>query len=56
VFFSYSLSMIPPWRQALMQQALAVVAPSGRLLVVDFGEQERAAGVGSSACCSLGSA
>lgn len=39
VFFSYSLSMIPPWREAL-QQALAVVSPSGRLLVVDFGQQE----------------
>jgi S-adenosylmethionine-diacylgycerolhomoserine-N-methlytransferase len=32
--------MIPLWREAL-QQSLAVVAPSGRLLVVDFGEQQR---------------
>jgi S-adenosylmethionine-diacylgycerolhomoserine-N-methlytransferase len=40
-FFSYSLSMIPAWRDAL-KQALAVVEPSGgRLLIVDFGEQER---------------
>jgi len=39
-FFSYSLSMIPAWRDAL-QQACAIVAPNGgRLLVVDFGEQE----------------
>ena len=36
-FFSYSLSMIPPWREALAQ-ALDVVEPTGgRLLVVDFG-------------------
>jgi S-adenosylmethionine-diacylgycerolhomoserine-N-methlytransferase len=41
VFFSYSLSMIPPWREAL-EQAFAVVEPSGgRLLVVDFGGQDR---------------
>jgi S-adenosylmethionine-diacylgycerolhomoserine-N-methlytransferase len=40
-FFSYSLSMIPPWREAL-DQAFAVVEPSGgRLMIVDFGEQQR---------------
>lgn len=40
-FFSYSLSMIPPWREAL-DQAFSVVEPSdGRLLIVDFGEQQR---------------
>lgn len=38
VFISYALSMIPPWRQAL-RQALASVAPGGRLYIVDFGEQ-----------------
>jgi len=38
VFISYALSMIPPWRLAL-QQALAAVAPGGRLQIVDFGEQ-----------------
>ncbi|MEM1315461.1 MAG: class I SAM-dependent methyltransferase [Pseudomonadota bacterium] len=37
-FFSYSLSMIPDWRAALAR-ALAVTAPSGRLLIVDFGQQ-----------------
>ncbi len=37
VFVSYSLSMIPPWRQALAP-ALAAVAPGGRLHVVDFGQ------------------
>jgi S-adenosylmethionine-diacylgycerolhomoserine-N-methlytransferase len=41
VFFSYSLSMIPAWREALTA-AVAVVEPAGgRLLVVDFGEQDR---------------
>ena len=43
-FFSYSLSMIPPWREAV-DQAYAVLEPSGgRLLIVDFGEQERLPG------------
>jgi S-adenosylmethionine-diacylgycerolhomoserine-N-methlytransferase len=40
VFFSYSLSMIPPWREAL-RRAEAHVAPGGRLHIVDFGQQER---------------
>jgi S-adenosylmethionine-diacylgycerolhomoserine-N-methlytransferase len=40
VFISYALSMIPDWRAALRQAAEAV-APGGRLLVVDFGQQER---------------
>ena len=41
VFFSYSLSMIPRWHEALAR-ALDVVEPTGgRLLVVDFGGQER---------------
>ena len=39
VFISYSLSMIPPWRQVLAP-SLAAVAPGGRLHVVDFGQQE----------------
>lgn len=39
VFISYSLSMIPPWRQAL-SPALTAVAPGGRLHVVDFGQFE----------------
>jgi S-adenosylmethionine-diacylgycerolhomoserine-N-methlytransferase len=38
VFFSYSLSMIPPWQQALAHGA-ALVAPGGRLSLVDFGQQ-----------------
>ncbi|MDX2289418.1 MAG: class I SAM-dependent methyltransferase [Hyphomicrobiaceae bacterium] len=38
VFISYSLSMIPPWRQAL-PVALAAVAPGGSLHIVDFGQQ-----------------
>jgi S-adenosylmethionine-diacylgycerolhomoserine-N-methlytransferase len=40
-FFSYSLSMIPAWRDALCQAAATVDPDGGRLLVVDFGEQER---------------
>jgi S-adenosylmethionine-diacylgycerolhomoserine-N-methlytransferase len=39
VFFSYSLSMIPPWRQALGHGA-DLVAPGGRLSLVDFGQQD----------------
>jgi S-adenosylmethionine-diacylgycerolhomoserine-N-methlytransferase len=39
VFFSYSLSMIPPWRQALAHGA-ALVAPGGRFSLVDFGQQD----------------
>ncbi len=40
VFYSYTLSMIPVWRQALAT-GMAQLAPGGRVLVVDFGEQER---------------
>jgi S-adenosylmethionine-diacylgycerolhomoserine-N-methlytransferase len=40
VFFSYSLSMIPAWREAA-RQAHDAVTPQGRLLIVDFGQQER---------------
>jgi S-adenosylmethionine-diacylgycerolhomoserine-N-methlytransferase len=38
VFVSYTLSMIPPWREALSCAARAVV-PGGSLHIVDFGEQ-----------------
>ena len=37
VLISYALSMIPPWHEALAQ-ALDVVAPSGTLQIVDFGD------------------
>jgi S-adenosylmethionine-diacylgycerolhomoserine-N-methlytransferase len=44
VFFSYSLSMIPAWQEAL-KQAHGVVAPDGgELHLVDFGQQERLPG------------
>lgn len=36
--FSYSLSMIPDWKQALMKAAMAV--GSGRVHIVDFGDLE----------------
>jgi S-adenosylmethionine-diacylgycerolhomoserine-N-methlytransferase len=39
VFFSYSLSMIPDWRKALAHAA-GLMAPGGKLLVVDFGQCE----------------
>jgi S-adenosylmethionine-diacylgycerolhomoserine-N-methlytransferase len=39
VFFSYSLSMIPPWQQALAHGA-ALVTPGGRLSLVDFAQQD----------------
>jgi S-adenosylmethionine-diacylgycerolhomoserine-N-methlytransferase len=41
VFFSYSLSMIPAWREALQHAADMITPAGGRLLVVDFGQQER---------------
>jgi S-adenosylmethionine-diacylgycerolhomoserine-N-methlytransferase len=37
ILFSYSLSMIPDWKQALAA-ASAALAPDGRLHVVDFGD------------------
>lgn len=44
VFFSYSLSMMPPWRQA-MEEGAAHLLPGGRLSLVDFGQQERLPGI-----------
>jgi len=40
IFISYALSMIPPWQEAV-RKALDALAPGGRLLIVDFGEQAR---------------
>jgi S-adenosylmethionine-diacylgycerolhomoserine-N-methlytransferase len=39
ILMSYTLSMIPDWRGAL-REAVRLLAPGGRLLVVDFGQQE----------------
>jgi len=39
VFISYTLSMIPAWRQVL-PRALEAAGPGGRLYVLDFGQQE----------------
>jgi S-adenosylmethionine-diacylgycerolhomoserine-N-methlytransferase len=36
IFFSYSLSMIPPW-QAALAHAVTHLAPGGALHIVDFG-------------------
>lgn len=41
VFFSYSLSMIPPWRDAIAQGFEILSRRGGRLLIVDFGGQQR---------------
>ena len=38
VFFSYTLSMIPPWREAL-DAAFASLRPGGRMFIVDFWDQ-----------------
>ena len=40
-FLSYSLSMIPAWREALAAAREVLAPEGGRLLIVDFGEQER---------------
>jgi S-adenosylmethionine-diacylgycerolhomoserine-N-methlytransferase len=39
VFISYTLSMIPAW-SAVIDHAIAMLAPGGELHIVDFGEQE----------------
>jgi S-adenosylmethionine-diacylgycerolhomoserine-N-methlytransferase len=39
IYFSYTLSMIPEWRQAL-ERAAAMLPPGGTLLVTDFGAFE----------------
>ena len=43
VFFSYALSMIPPWENAVAHAA-EMLAPGGRLLIVDFGDLARLPG------------
>ena len=43
VLVSYSLSMIPQW-EAVIDHALAVLAPGGELHIVDFGGQRRLPG------------
>ena len=43
IFFSYSLSMIPGWQDALIE-AISWLSPDGELHIVDFGGQERLPG------------
>jgi S-adenosylmethionine-diacylgycerolhomoserine-N-methlytransferase len=43
IFISYSLSMIPQWRDVL-DRSLTLLAPGGELRIVDFGGQERLPG------------
>lgn len=38
IFFSYSISMIPPWRVSI-ENALANLKPGGELFIVDFYDQ-----------------
>lgn len=38
IFFSYSISMIPPWRESI-QNALQNLKPGGELFIVDFYDQ-----------------
>ncbi len=40
VFMSYTLSMIPPWQDAI-ERGAACLAPGGQLHIVDFGQYER---------------
>lgn len=39
IYISYTLSMIPNWR-GVLDQAVAALAPGGRLHLVDFGQQQ----------------
>lgn len=39
IFFSYSISMIPPWRESI-DNALANLRPGGELFIVDFYDQK----------------
>ena len=39
IVFSYSLSMIPPWKESI-DHALACLAKGGEIHIVDFGQQE----------------
>ena len=39
IFFSYSISMIPPWRESI-ENALKNLKPGGQLFIVDFYDQK----------------
>ncbi|MGQ0527652.1 MAG: class I SAM-dependent methyltransferase [Alphaproteobacteria bacterium] len=39
IIFSYTLSIIPPWRESI-DHALELLAPGGEIHIVDFGSQE----------------
>lgn len=38
IMFSYTLSMIPQW-EAVLEHALEIIKPGGRILIADFGDQ-----------------
>lgn len=39
IFFSYSISMIPPWRESI-ENALVNLKPGGEMFIVDFYDQK----------------
>jgi len=43
IFFSYSISMIPPWRESI-ENALENLRPGGELFIVDFYDQKNLPG------------
>jgi S-adenosylmethionine-diacylgycerolhomoserine-N-methlytransferase len=43
IFMSYTLSMIPPWQEAI-ERGAACLAPGGSLHIIDFGQYERLPG------------
>jgi S-adenosylmethionine-diacylgycerolhomoserine-N-methlytransferase len=51
IFFSYSLSMIPDWRQAL-SATTGALSPAGRVHVVDFGDLQNLPGPARAALLS----
>ena len=40
IYISYSLSMIPPWRDVI-RRAAASLTPGGKLVMIDFGDFDR---------------
>jgi S-adenosylmethionine-diacylgycerolhomoserine-N-methlytransferase len=55
IFCSYTLSMIPEWKQVI-GQACSALQPDGRVHIVDFGDQSRIAGMVSGPAVQLAGA
>ncbi|MEM8796261.1 MAG: class I SAM-dependent methyltransferase [Pseudomonadota bacterium] len=43
IFYSYTLSMIPPWEMAI-EQGIKALSSGGQIHIVDFGQQEKLPG------------